>query len=142
MRKDIDSVTALEVATVEYIDKHPRKISLTIEDPPEAGDWMIDDIYILNEVGDVLSLERETRVLPGDAKRIEKFERLNGKLVRTSISTYSLTSGHPISSTQITFPKYSVSSSVSKFPFSGLLNSPNLFEQNPSCVKPNPGISK
>ena len=141
-RKDIDSVMALEVANVEYIDKHPRRISLTTEDPPEAGDWMIDDTYTLNEVGEVLSLKRETRVLPGDARRIEKFERLHGKVVRTSVSTNSLTSGHPIDSKQITFPSYSVSSSVSKFPFSELLNSQDVSEQNRLCVKPNPVVSK
>jgi hypothetical protein len=42
-RSDIDEYGALETASVEFHDAHPRLVKLTEADNPEAGDWIAYD---------------------------------------------------------------------------------------------------
>jgi hypothetical protein len=133
----VDEYEALEVASVTFLDAHPSVIKLTVEDNPEAGDWIAYDTYHLNKAGEVVSLERTTNVLPGHLSRTEFFVRREGKLVRQSVTTKSLSTSRPVAQGQNWLPKRPLLLKGSAFSFWGLLQqAPEVKQTQPLCIEP------
>ncbi len=133
---DIDEDGALEVASVTFLNTYPSVIKLTQEDNPEAGDWTAYDTYQLNNSGEVISLIRITNVLPGDLSRTELFKRRQGRLLRQSVTTKSLSTGKPVAQAHTWFPGRPLVSNVSAFPFAALLQQVHdPIRTEPLCIK-------
>jgi hypothetical protein len=117
----IEEVVATETASVEFEAGHPSVIKVSQEDDPSVGDWAAYETYKLNDVGQIISLVRTTNFLPNDAKRTEIFQRRNGKLVRTSLSIKSLTSGHLVVAPDISSLNFPLFQTASTLPFATLI---------------------
>lgn len=121
-RDAIETSRSQETVSVSFKGQYPRVVKITRADNPEAGDWIINETYYLNEDGTVSSLERVTNVLPGDVSRKEVFVRINGKLLRKSVAMRSLASGGAVvDPKQLWFPHVAVAENRTDFGFSGLL---------------------
>jgi len=134
-RSQIDENGALETASVEFSDGHPRRIKFTEEDDPESGDWIAYDTYMLDDDGSVRSLQRTTNVLPGDVSRTESFVNREGKLVKTVVTMKSLKTGRSVAPRKVWFPDRPLPRNVTALPFSALLpRIGDIHGTQPTCV--------
>ena len=116
----VDALSAIRVATVEYLDDRPSTISITEED--EAGDWIVYDRYSLDRRGAIQKLSRTTNVLPGDRSVTEEFLIRNGKANKQATTYKSLSTGTAaVGPGTARLPDVPVLTSVQPFPLVSLL---------------------
>jgi hypothetical protein len=120
-KSEVQSRSALLVATVEYAGSRISTVSVTDED--ETGDWIVYDTYSLDGGGALRTLSRTINVLPGDRSQKEVFLMRNGRASRQSVTSLSLSTGKVATSAVDWLPSVPVITSVQAFPFSSLIGS-------------------
>src|SRR5579862_5831044 len=69
---DIDAVSAVVSAVVDYTNDQMTSIRVATVDWPGAGDWAVYDTYTLDSNGKLQGLKRVINVLPGDRSEHEE----------------------------------------------------------------------
>jgi len=132
-KTEVESLSALVVATAEYVDGRLSAVDVTHQD--EAGDWIVYDHYSLDQSGKISKLKRTINVLPGDRSENEVFLMLSGTPKKESAASRKLSTGEPASKADVWLPDVPITTRVEAFPFSSLIGSSGAESKAKSCVQ-------
>jgi len=137
-RAEVQSLSAMLVSTVEYLNGHIAVVSVTEED--ETGDWIVYDRYSLDESGALRKLHRTISVLPGDRTQKEVFLIHDGRATKQSTSSLRLSTGKPTTPSQDWLPDVPVITNIQDFPFSPLIGSKRfeVWSKGRACIEGQP----
>ena len=133
-KAEVESLTALVVATANYVDGRISAVNITQQD--EAGDWIVYDHYSLDENGRILKLKRTINVLPGDRSEDQVFLIASGSPKKQSTAARRLSSGEPLSDSKEWLPDLPIATRIQEIPFFPLIGSQSLetWSKGKSCV--------
>jgi len=120
-KAEVESVSALVVATATYVDGRLSVLEVTQQD--EAGDWIVYDHYSLDQSGRISKLKRTINVLPGDRSEDEVFLMVSGSPKKESAARRKLSTGEPVSGPDVWLPDVPIKTRIEAFPFFPLINS-------------------
>jgi hypothetical protein len=134
-RNEVQSLSAMVVATVDYANGHISAVWVTEEG--ESGDWIVYDHYFVTDSGAICRLERTVNVLPGDRSEKGVFLIQNGRTTKQSTASLRLTTGKPIPPSDELLPNVPVVTNVNDFPFSSLIDKKGVeaWSMGKACVK-------
>jgi len=134
-RKDVQALSALVVATVNYANGNVSAVWVTEEG--ESGDWIVYDHYFVADSGAICRLERTSNVLPGDRSEKEVFLIQGGRATKQSMASVRLSTGEPIPPSDDLVPTVPVVTNVTDFPFSSLIDKKGVeaWSMDKTCVK-------
>jgi|SRR4051812_28044827 hypothetical protein len=131
-KSSVDSLQALDVATVEYRNEHSSTVNFTQED--EAGDWIVYDRYSLDQNGQPKRLHRKINILPGDLNVEQVIQIQNGTTKKVSTVRRRLSTGKVLEkSSDVWLPQLPIIKNTKGFPFSSLLDKRAESSEDKDC---------
>ena len=133
---DIDAVSAMVSAIVDYTNDHITSIRLATVDWPGAGDWAVFDTYSLDTNGKLRSLKRVINVLPGDRSEHEEWLIQDGKATKQRSTTLSLETQKPADRPDAALPRVPIVTSLDSFAFWPLIRDkgPEIVAKRKVCI--------
>ncbi len=114
-KSDVQSLGALTVAAVEYVNDRISLIQIT--EAGGSGDWAVFDTYSIDKDGKVYSLKRTINVLPGDRNEEQTWTVQDGKAIINSSVSRGLTTLKPVEPTPVDLPEVPIIKTLQTLPF-------------------------
>jgi hypothetical protein len=133
-KSQVNSLSAMRVATVDYVNDHISVVHITEED--ETGDWIVYDHYSFDKSGALQKLKRTMNILPGNRSEEQVFLVQDGKTIKQSTISRDLSTGKPTAPSNDWLPDVPIITSVQAFPFSSLIGSKRLeiWSKGKACI--------
>lgn len=137
-RSAIGEVGATETASVAFVKAIPKVVKVTEGDNSGAGAWVVFDRYYMNDIGTVMSLQRNTSVFAGGVTRREVFEnRAGGHLAIQHVKLFSIETESLMARSDASFPTLPIATRAGNFPFGALIErSREVLAHGTVCVPP------
>jgi hypothetical protein len=122
--------------SAKFEDGHLREVTLVEDD--EAGDWEVEDVYIIGTSGEILQLKRLIKVLPGDVREELLYRMRSGRAIKSAVVFRSLMSGKVAPRSDQWTPEVEIVTRARDFPFIKLLTErrAEVSAQGRVCVGP------
>jgi hypothetical protein len=132
-RVDIERAGALSVATVDY--ENGRIAEIKITEAAESGDWVVYDSYTFDNRRRTQRLVRTINLLPGNRSHEEVYLFQDGKPVKQSSTSRSLSTGRELPASSVWLPTIPIFVQVEEFPFASIVTESvhNALLKDPVC---------